>query len=87
VLAGRNYPNYRNVFVHADLHIWALEDGLALVKQISGAVWDALGTSLDVPGFDLTDGIAIERAIYLRDPSGKHGHGVISISALMGCLL
>jgi len=83
ILKG-HYNAYRNVEVRIDIHIWALESGLAVVKEIAGTVWNALGQSIEVPGFDLTDGIHVERSIYMRDPNGKNGHGVLSVRAFMG---
>lgn len=81
-IAG-HYSNYRNVTAFLDLHIWAEGDGLEGTKAIGGAVWDAIGRELPVPGFDLHDGVRVERSMYLRDPSGC-GHGVISLRATMG---
>ncbi|WP_108460226.1 DUF3168 domain-containing protein [Devosia naphthalenivorans] len=82
VIAG-HYTNYRNVTAYLDLHIWAEGDGLENTKTIGGAVWNAIGRDLTVPGFDLHDGIRVERSIYMRDPSGC-GHGVVSLCANMG---
>ena len=84
VLEGDHYRAWRNTTVYADIHIWALESGLELVKAIAGAVWNAIGTSLDVPGFLLTDGVHVTGARYMRDPSQKQGHAIVSLSALMG---
>ncbi len=83
ILEG-HYPSYCNVTVHADLHFWVVEDGLEAAKTIADATWRALDRSLDVPGFDLTDGIRVEATRYMRDPSGQHGHAVMSVRALMG---
>lgn len=82
VVAG-HYSNYRNVTVYLDLHVWAEGHGLAGAKSIAGPVWDAIGREIEVPGFDLTDGVHVERSIFMRDPAG-FGHGVISLKAHMG---
>ncbi|WIJ24229.1 DUF3168 domain-containing protein [Devosia sp. RR2S18] len=81
-----HYRNYRNVTCYLDLHIWAEGEGLEGAKTIGGAVWNAIGRELSVPGFDLHDGIRVERSIYMRDPSGW-AHGVISLRAQMGKFL
>lgn len=76
-----HYNNYRNVTCFMDLHIWG--ENLEAAKVIGALVNKALFNALDVPGFDLTDGLRTERSIYMTDPSGC-GHGVVSLSALMG---
>ena len=81
-----HYNNYRNVTCFLDLHIWTEGEALDHVKAIGWAVHNAIGREIDVPGFDLTDGIRVERATYMRDPS-KCAHGVLSLRALMGCPL
>lgn len=83
VLEG-HCPGWRNVTVYTDLHIWALEGGLAAVKAIAGEAWLAIGRTLDVPGYLLSDGVHVTGARYLRDPSDKHGHAVLSVQAFMG---
>ncbi|WP_051960704.1 DUF3168 domain-containing protein [Devosia riboflavina] len=76
-----HYNNYRNVTCYLDLHIWG--ETPERTKDIGAAVSKALCDTLPVPGFDLTDGLRTERSIYMTDPSGC-GHGVVSLSALMG---
>lgn len=79
-IAG-HYGSYRNSTVYLDLHIWG--ETLEATKIVGAAVSKALFITPEVPGFDLTDGLRIERSIYMTDPSGA-GHGVVSFRALMG---
>lgn len=76
-----HYGSYRNVTVYLDLHIWG--ETLEGAKNLGAHVSKALFAPLDVPGFDVTNGLTIERYIYMTDPSGS-GHGVVSVRALMG---
>lgn len=84
VLAGRA-GTWRHVWVYLDLHIWALESGTEAVRQIGNEIDRALVAPLTVPGFQLIDGnhtVGGLRAF--RDPKGEHGHGVMTVSALLG---
>mgnify|MGYP001247241418 CR=1 FL=1 len=81
VLVAGHYGSYRNVTVYLDLHIWGENHEAA--KTLGALVNKALFAALDVPGFDMTDGLRTERSIYMADPSGA-GHGVVSLSGLMG---
>lgn len=76
-----HYGSYRNVTVSLDLHIW--DETLEATKTLGALMNKALFAPLDVPGFHVTNGLSIERYIYLPDPSGC-GHGVVSVRALMG---
>ncbi|GHA34985.1 hypothetical protein GCM10007989_33620 [Devosia pacifica] len=76
-----HYRTYRNVTVYLDLHIWG--ETLEATKNVGAAVSKALFGEPDVPGFDLTNGLSVERSIYMTDPSAC-GHGVVSLRALMG---
>jgi hypothetical protein len=76
-----HYNAYRNVTVYLDLHIWGETPETA--KIIGASVTKALFAKIEVPGFDLTDGLRAERSIYMQDASGC-GHGVVSLRALMG---
>jgi len=76
------YPGRRNVTVYLDVHFWCVEDGLELVKTITDAVSRAIGRSLDVPGYQLSNGVDATQARYMRDPAG-HGHGVLAVEAFM----
>ncbi|MEQ8167001.1 MAG: DUF3168 domain-containing protein [Alphaproteobacteria bacterium] len=76
-----HYGSYRNVTVYLDLHIW--DETLEGAKNLGALANKALFDPLDVPGFDLTDGLHVQRYIYMTDPSGS-GHGVVSVRGLMG---
>lgn len=84
VLAGRTGA-WRQVWVYLDLHVWALESGTETVRQIGNEIDRALIVPLDVPGFELIPGnFSVEGLRAFRDPDGKHGHGVMTVSALLG---
>lgn len=76
-----HYGSYRNTTVFMDLHIWG--DTLEAAKIVGAATSRALFPALDVPCFDLTDGLSTERSIYMHDSAG-YGHGIVSVRALMG---
>jgi len=78
------YTGWRNVTVYLDVHVWAIEAGLETVKGIAHAVSHAIGRSIEVPDYLLTDGVHVTQARYMRDPSKEHGHAVLSIEAVMG---
>lgn len=66
-----------------DLHIWAVEAGLATSKTIAHAVRAALVTGpWDVEDYAVAD-LRITSSRFIRDPSGKYSHAIISIEALM----
>ena len=84
VLAGFA-GNWRSTWVYLDLHIWALESGTETVRTIGDKVDRALKAPLDVPEFQLIPGnFTVESLRAFRDPSGEHGHGVLTIRALLG---
>lgn len=65
-----------------DLHIWTAEPGLEQSKRIAAAVREALWAPWQFDGFTV-HGITVRSARFLRDPDGQHGHGVMSIDAVM----
>lgn len=71
--------------VLVDLHCWNQEDGLASVKALAGAVYDALNAGpWTVIGFRLCNAaVNITRTRFLRDPDREHSHAVISIEAML----
>ena len=77
----REAITYRGDHVRAtlDLHLWTKETGLEAVKTIAGLARAAL-RALDAPGM-VTCHVAGVR--FLRDPSGEHGHGILSLEALV----
>ncbi|NKM86344.1 DUF3168 domain-containing protein [Rhizobium laguerreae] len=69
--------------VFADLHVWTEEPGLAVCKQIAGAVRSALADGRwSFDHFEVAD-LYISSSRFMRDPDGKHGHSVISLSAIV----
>lgn len=69
--------------VYADCHIWTRESGLVDCKRIGGAASNALRTFPKViDSFRIADAF-VDGARYLRDPSGEHAHGVLSVLAVM----
>ncbi|OCJ05257.1 hypothetical protein A6U87_14710 [Rhizobium sp. AC44/96] len=66
---------------YLDLHIWTEEPGLVTSKQIAGAIRAALIDAIwSIPGLHVAD-LRIASSRFLRDPDGRHSHGVISINA------
>lgn len=66
---------------YADLHIWKTEAGLAGVKQIAGAIRDALADGFwSFDHFHVAD-MQIAGTRFLRDPDGLHSHGIVSLQA------
>lgn len=63
--------------VHLSLHVWTKENGLVACKSIAGEVRRALRNVSEVlEGFALD--FSFQDAIYMRDPSGEHSHGVVN---------
>ena len=84
VLAG-HVGNWRSAWVYIDLHIWAFEQGTEAVRQIGRAIDKALAASFEVPGYELIPGnFTVESLRAMRDPDGEHGHGVLTVRALLG---
>ena len=78
--AGLSRTRHQTFF---DLHIWATEPGLAVSKQIAGAIRDALAdTFWNVPGLHVAD-LFISSSRFMRDPDGLHSHGVVTLSAFV----
>lgn len=84
VFAGRAY-SWRHVWAYLDIHIWTLEGGTEAARQIANETDRALVEPLTMPGFELLDGnFTITAAQFFRDPDALHGHGVMSVQALLG---
>lgn len=65
--------------IYTDLHIWQAEAGTIFVRQVAGAVRDALtDTIFDASGIQIAD-IYITSARFLRDPDGVHSHGILTL--------
>ncbi len=84
VFAGRVH-SWRHVWAYLDIHIWTLEGGTEAARSITNEVDRALVAPLTVPGFELLDGnFSVTDARFFRDPDALHGHGVMSVAALLG---
>jgi hypothetical protein len=69
--------------VVADVHVWRKEPGLVGVKQVVGAIRDALNDGpLYVDGYHVAD-LLIASTRFLRDPDGIHSHAVLSLECRM----
>lgn len=69
--------------VHADLHVWAEEPGLVIAKRIGSAIIAALeDCPWQAEGLCVHD-MSVKATRYLRDPSGKFSHGVLSYVAIV----
>lgn len=72
--------------IHATLHLWARGPSLQAVKEIAGAVRQAIGltTPLDLadPDFRCAD-CRIESVRFMRDRDGETGHGVVTVYCLI----
>ena len=69
-----------HVEAFADVHAWTAETNLAGVKEITALVHEAMA-DLDHPAGFRIIWSQITATRFLRDPSGKHGHAVISLAA------
>jgi hypothetical protein len=66
-----------------DVHIWCEEPGLTAAKEIAGAIATAIrGHFPNTPDYRFFSVISTA-ARYMRDPSGRHSHGVLTIEALL----
>jgi hypothetical protein len=84
LLAGRT-GSWRQVWVYLDLHIWTREGGTKGARAIANEIDRALVAPLDVPGFELIDGnFRVTDIRFMRDPAAPHGHGIVSVEALLG---
>ena len=73
----------RNRETYLDFHIWTIEPGTALSKQIAGAVRDCLEDTVWtglVSGLAIAD-MRIAMTRFMRDPDGVHAHAVMTICA------
>lgn len=83
-LAGRTGA-WRQVWVYLELHVWTLELGTEGARNIANEIDRALIEAPDVPGFQLINGnLRVTDMRFMRDPSEAHGHGVVSVEALLG---
>ncbi len=81
-LDGYNYRSQRTAWVYLDLHVWTLNAGQDAAKQIAGAVMSALDGPLNIEG-GYCDHFRVTASRFPRDPDPAHGHGVLSVEALV----
>lgn len=81
-LHGHDYTAQRTAWVYLDLHIWTLDDGQDAAKEIAGAVTVALDRPLTIEGGEC-DHFRVTASRFPRDPNPAHGHGVLSVEALV----
>ncbi|CCB65397.1 DUF3168 domain-containing protein [Hyphomicrobium sp. MC1] len=67
--------------VYMDLHIFANEVGLAAVKEIAGAISQALRNRFFELDSHYCGDVYTSGARYMRDPDGVHSHAIVSIEA------
>lgn len=79
---GHDYASQRTAWVYLDLHIWTLDAGPDVAKQIAGTVTAALDNPLSFEGCDC-DHFRVVRSAFPRDPDPRYGHGVLSVEALI----
>ncbi|MEW9838091.1 DUF3168 domain-containing protein [Mesorhizobium marinum] len=82
-LHGHDYTAQRAAWVYLDLHVWSIDAGQDLAKEIAFAISGTLNKfKLQIPeGY--VDHFRITRAVYPRDPDPKYGHAVLSVEALV----
>jgi hypothetical protein len=69
-----------------DLHVWTTEPGLAVAKTIAGAVVAVLDHGIGpVEGHHVAD-FRVATSRFMRDPAAEHGHGVLTVEALLEIL-
>lgn len=67
--------------LYFDVHLWTNETGLVAVKQIAGAIREALADmSRLLDNHRLAD-FYIQQSRFMRDPDGVHSHGVMTLYA------
>lgn len=81
-LAGHDYTAQRTAWVYLDLHVWTLNAGEDVAKEIAGAVAAALDKPLTFEGCDC-DHFRVTASRFPRDPDPAYGHGVLSLEALI----
>jgi hypothetical protein len=83
LLHGHDYEAQRAAWVYLDLHVWTIDAGQVLAKQIAFAVSNALDNPALVVHGGHVDHFRVTRAVYPRDPDPQYGHAVLSVEALI----
>ncbi len=73
----------RHTRVFATLHVWSREPGTAHVKQVAGAIREALNGFLPALDHGRCLDLRFDGARFLRDPDGETAHAVVTIEALI----
>lgn len=84
--ATTQYPDYYEDFhtvCTSDVHIWTEESNLASVKKLTGIVREALWQGPWTVDGHRCANLRIQQARYMRDPDGKHSHGILTVSAIL----
>jgi hypothetical protein len=81
-LHGHDYTAHRAAWVYLDVHVWTLNEGPDLARQIAFAVSQALGRPLPIDGARCTH-LRVTNMVFPRDPKPEYGHGVLSVEALI----
>lgn len=70
--------------VYSTIHVWTQETGTRDCKMIAGAIRRALWQAAadDVDGFRI-EATIFEDARFLRDSSGEHAHGVVTVKSMV----
>jgi hypothetical protein len=67
--------------VYFDIHAWMAEQGTVFVKQIAGAIRQALsGVILKTDDHYVAD-LQVAQTRFLRDPDRIHSHAVVTLKA------
>lgn len=82
-LHGNDYSSQTAAWVYLDLHVWTLDAGQDHAKEITGTVAEALSKyNLAIEG-GYCDHFKVTTTRFPRDPDPAHGHGILSVEALI----
>ncbi|MCF6370975.1 DUF3168 domain-containing protein [Rhizobium halophilum] len=81
-LHGHDYTAQRAAWVYMDLHVWTLDAGEEAAKEIAFTVSNILDKRLPIDD-GYCDHFRITSSRFPRDPNPAHGHGILSVEALL----